>query len=462
MNIKHQFHKSIIRSYDIRGIYDKTLFKVDAKVIGQLFGLKVGRGKNINIGYDGRNSSIELKDSLIEGILEAGANVCEIGLVPTPLLYFSCVKNNSKGGIMVTGSHNPKDYNGFKFVLDNLPFYGEDLKELAKEARSFSISNIIGKKFKFNFQTEYITNLFKNFSQKKKINIVWDSGNGSSGNIMKEVASKINGEQKLLYCDIDGNFPNHHPDPSEPENLIFCKKEIINNDLDLGIAFDGDGDRIGVVDDKGRIIPGDMLLLILAKDLIKKQNEVLVIGDVKCSQVLFDEVEALGAKSLISKTGHSHVKINMKKYNADLAGEMSGHIFYSENYGFDDALFAAVKLIKIIANSSLKLSEMVDEIPKVFNTPEIRIDCDDEKKFELIENISIRQKKTGKKIIDVDGLRVISKDGWWLLRASNTQPSIVLRCESKSSSGLKEQIRDVKNVIKEFDSQISEKILVEN
>ncbi len=204
------------------------------------------------------------------------------------------------------------------------------------------------------------------------------------------------------------------------------------------------------------------MLLILAKDLIMKKNKALVIGDVKCSQVLFDEVEALGSKSIISKTGHSHVKINMKKYNADIAGEMSGHIFYRENHGFDDALFAALQLVKILANSDMKLSELVDKVPNVFNTPEIRLDCDDEKKFELIENISISQKRIGKKIIDVDGLRVISKDGWWLLRASNTQPSIVLRCESKTSSGLSKQLKEVKSVIKEFDLRISEKIIVEN
>ncbi len=462
MKVSHRFDKSIIRSYDIRGIFKKTLFEKDAKVIGQLFGLRIGKGNTVNIGYDGRHSSEALKESLIKGLLETGVNICEIGLVPTPLLYFSCFKNHSKGGIMITGSHNPKDYNGFKFVLDNLPFYGEDLKKLERDAKDFSISIHLGKKTKFNFQDEYIENIFKNYHQKKEINIVWDSGNGSAGKVMKKLSENISGKQKLLFCEIDGDFPNHHPDPSLPDNLSFCKKEIIDNNFDLGIAFDGDGDRIGVVDDKGRIVPGDILLLILAKEVIKKINKAIVIGDVKCSQVLFDEVEALGAKSIISKTGHSHVKINMKKYNADIAGEMSGHIFYSKNYGFDDALFAAVELIKILANSSLKLSEIIDEIPKLFNTPEIRLDCDDERKFELIEKISIKQKKIGKKIIDVDGLRVVSKDGWWLLRASNTQPSIVLRCESKSSGGLSEQLEEVKRAIEEFDKPISKKILVEN
>ncbi len=462
MNIKHQFDSSIIRSYDIRGIYKKTLFEKDARVIGQLFGLKVGKGNTVNIGYDGRHSSKALKESLINGILDTGANICEIGLVPTPILYFSCFTKKSKGGIMVTGSHNPKDYNGFKFVYENLPFYGDDLKKLEKKAKNFSVLGKLGKRSILDFQTKYINNIFRNYSQKKKINVVWDSGNGSTGHIMKKISNKIQGKQKLLFCDINGDFPNHHPDPSDPKNLLFCKEDILKNNYDLGIAFDGDGDRIGVVDDKGRVVPGDILLLILAKEFIKKKKKSVIIGDVKCSQILFDEIQSLGGKSIISQTGHSHVKINMKKYNADLAGEMSGHIFFSKNYGFDDALYAAVELIKILSSSELKLSEIIDQVPKVFNTPEIRLDCDDARKFDLIKKISIKQKNTRKKIIDIDGLRVISKDGWWLLRASNTQPSIVLRCESKSLNGLKKQLKEVKDVIREFDKLISEKILVEN
>ena len=388
--IKHFFDDSIIRSYDIRGIFNKTLFEKDAKVIGQLFGLEVGKNKKINVGYDGRKSSEPLKDSLIEGILESGADVCEIGLVPTPLLYFSTISNNSRGGVMVTGSHNPKNYNGFKLILDGLPFYGEDLINLKKRAQNFLLEKSMGKREKVNFESEYLKNIFNNFSQGRKLNIVWDSGNGSAGKVMEEISRKIKGQQKLLFKEIDGNFPNHHPDPSDPENLVQCIAEIKKNNFDLGIAFDGDGDRIGVIDDKGRIIAGDILLLILSKSLIKKNSTI--IGDVKCSQVLFDEIENLGGKPIISQTGHSHVKINMKKHDADLAGEMSGHIFFKSNYGFDDALYAAIQLINILSNSNKKLSEYIDNIPKVFNTPEIRIDCEDDKKFTLIKNISKSQK----------------------------------------------------------------------
>ena len=458
--INHFFNDSIIRSYDIRGIFNETLFEKDAKVIGQLFGLEVGRKKKINVGYDGRKSSEPLKFALIEGILESGADVCEIGLVPTPLLYFSSISNNSKGGIMVTGSHNPKNYNGFKYILDGLPLYGEDLVRLKLKAHNFSLTKNTGKKEKVNFESKYLKNIFNNFSQGRELNIVWDSGNGSAGKVMKEISERIKGQQKLLFEDIDGNFPNHHPDPSDPENLIDCINEIKKGSFDLGIAFDGDGDRIGVIDDKGRVIAGDLLLLILSKSLGKKN--ISIIGDVKCSQVLFDEIERLGGQPIISKTGHSHVKINMKKYDADLAGEMSGHIFFKSNYGFDDALYAAVQLIKTLSNSNKKLSEYIDNIPKVFNTPEIRINCEDDKKFKLIDNITKSQKKLNKKIIDVDGLRVQSEDGWWLLRASNTQPCIVLRCESVSKVGLKNQLLKVKEAISEFDKNISQKIVVEN
>ncbi len=460
--VKHEFHESIIRSYDIRGIYNNTLNCEDAKVLGNLFGIKTGVNNTINIGYDGRVSSGPLKKNLIDGILETGANVCEIGLVPTPMLYYSCIYNKADLGIMITGSHNPKEYNGFKIIYKKMPFYDDDLKKIQKKALNYEFKPMKGKKQKINIQQNYINHLLKDFNQKKKINVVWDAGNGSAGIVMTALSKRILGSQKLLFNQIDGDFPNHHPDPSDPKNLLFCQNEIKKNNFDLGIAFDGDGDRIGVVDDKSRIIPGDILLLILAKDLIKKNKKVSIIGDVKCSQVLFDVVKNCGGNAIISQTGHSHVKVNMKRQNADLAGEMSGHIFYKKNYGFDDALFASIELIKILLSSKKKLSEMVDEVPKVFNTPEIRIECHDDKKFKLIDMISKEQKKLKKKIINIDGLRVSSKNGWWLLRASNTQPGIVLRCEAKNNNELNKQIDEVKKAIEMFDSSLSKKILIEN
>ncbi len=460
--IQHKFDESIVRSYDIRGIVNETLFTEDAKVIGQLFGLEVGEGRTVNVGYDGRHSSKELKENLIIGLQEVGVNVCEIGLVPTPLLYFSCVHNLSSGGIMVTGSHNPKEYNGFKFVLGNLPFYEDQLKGLEKKARNFSFKKKLGKREQVDLQAIYLEKIFQNFTQKKNINIVWDCGNGSTGDVLSSLAKRIKGKQKLLFNKIDGDFPNHHPDPSEPKNLLFCKKEIRENGYDAGIAFDGDGDRIGVLDNKGRIIPGDILLLIFSDYVIKKNNQCSIIGDVKCSQILFDEIKKKGASYFISKTGHSHVKMNMKETQSDLAGEMSGHIFFRENNGFDDALFASLKLIEILTDSKDSLSEIFDKVPKSFNTPEIRIDCDDSSKFKLIKEISIKQRELKKNIIDIDGLRVSSSGGWWLLRASNTQPCLVVRCEAESKKGLVNQINELKQAIHEFSPEIASKINVEN
>ncbi len=454
----HSFHNTIIREYDIRGIYNETLFDKDAEILGNLFGLEVGINKTVNVGYDGRLSSNNLKKKLIQGLIDSGVNVNEIGLVPTPLLYFSCFELVSDGGIIVTGSHNPKNHNGFKIVLNNKPFFGENLVELSKKAEKFNIKKMNGSVKVFSLINKYLKTLVKNFNQKKKINIIWDSGNGAAGEVMKALAKSIDGKYELLFDEIDGTFPNHHPDPSDPQNLIFCKNKLLDLNYDVGFAFDGDGDRLGVIDDKGRVIPGDKLLLLLAKEMLKS-HKCKVIADVKCSQVLFDEVKRLGGEIFMSKTGHSHVKNNLKKLNADLAGEMSGHIFFAKDYfGFDDAFFAAIKVLEIINNNKKKLSDLVDEIPSVYNTREIRIDCDDEKKFDIISKITERQKRSKKKFTDIDGVRVSERDGWWLLRASNTQPALVLRCESLTKEGLDLQKRAVKDELSKFNIDIAEKI----
>ncbi len=455
----HSFHNTIIREYDIRGVYNETLFDEDAEILGNLFGLEVGINKVVNVGYDGRLSSVSLKKKLIKGLVDSGVNVNEIGLVPTPLLYYSCFELTADGGIVVTGSHNPKNHNGFKIVLNNRPFFGENLTELSKKAKNFHLKKINGSVRTFSLMDKYVKRLIKNFNQKKKINVIWDSGNGSAGDVMKALAKNIDGEHELLFSEIDGTFPNHHPDPSDPENLIFCKNRLLDLKYDVGFAFDGDGDRLGVIDDKGRDISGDKLLLLLAKEMLKS-TKCKVIADVKCSQVLFDEVERLGGKIFMSKTGHSHVKNNLKKLNADLAGEMSGHIFFSKDYyGYDDAFFAAVKVLEIINNNDKKLSDLVDEIPRVFNTPEIRIECDDNKKFDIIGKITERQKGSKKKITNIDGVRVSDKNGWWLLRASNTQPAIVLRCESLTEEGLEVQKKLVIDELSKFSIDITEKII---
>ena len=460
---KHSFNKTIIRSYDIRGIYNKTLFDLDAKIIGNLFGLKVGKNKNVNIAYDGRLSSVSLKNELVEGLLEVGVNVTEIGLSPTPLLYFSCIKNNAAGGVMITGSHNPKHHNGFKFVFNNMPFYGDDLIKLSEKAKGFSFKRNRGKKFTQCFKHEYINRIFKGINLKNKYRIAWDAGNGVAGELMSEIAKKINNQNFLLFENVDGNFPNHHPDPSNPKNLKDCINLIIQEKLDLGIAFDGDGDRIGVIDDKGRVLSGDQLLLLFSYEILKKKKGAKIIGDVKCSQILFDEIKKKLGIPIISQTGHSHVKVNIKKNKADLAGEMSGHIFFNFNYyGFDDALYSSVKLVELLDKQSKKLSEIVDQFPKAFNTPEIRLECNDLKKFEIINKVTSNQKRKNQEVIDIDGIRVSSENGWWLLRASNTQAELVLRCEANSLENLKKELLLVKEAIFEVDSELSDKILVEN
>ena len=320
-----------------------------------------------------------------------------------------------------------------------------------------------GKKIKQCFKDEYIDRIFKGINLKNKYRIAWDAGNGVAGELMSKIAKKINNQNFLLFENVDGNFPNHHPDPSNPKNLKDCINLIIQEKLDLGIAFDGDGDRIGVIDDKGRVLSGDQLLLLFSYEILKKKKGAKIIGDVKCSQILFDEIKKKLGIPIISQTGHSHVKVNIKKNKADLAGEMSGHIFFNLNYyGFDDALYSSVKLVELLDKQSKKLSEIIDQFPKAFNTPEIRLECNDFKKFEIINKITSNQKRKNQDIIDIDGIRVSSENGWWLLRASNTQAELVLRCEANSFENLKKELSLVKEAIFEVDSELSDKILVEN
>jgi phosphomannomutase len=364
---------------------------------------------------------------------------------------------------MITGSHNPKHHNGFKFVFNNMPFYGDDLIKLSEKAKGFSFKRNRGKKFKQCFKDEYINRIFKGINLKNKHRIAWDAGNGVAGELMSKIAKKINNQNFLLFENVDGNFPNHHPDPSNPKNLKDCINLIIQEKLDLGIAFDGDGDRIGVIDDKGRVLSGDQLLLLFSYEILKKKKGAKIIGDVKCSQILFDEIKKKFGIPIMSQTGHSHVKVNIKKNKADLAGEMSGHIFFNLNYyGFDDALYSSVKLVELLDKQSKKLSEIVDQFPKAFNTPEIRLECNDLKKFEIINKVTSNQKRKNQEVIDIDGIRVSSENGWWLLRASNTQAELVLRCEANSLENLKKELSLVKEAIFEVDSELSDKILVEN
>lgn len=453
--MSHIFHSSILRAYDIRGIYGQTLFDQDAFFVGKSFAAflhKEGKRK-ISVACDGRVSSPALKAELIRGLVESGLEVTDVGVGPTPMLYFSVYHLEQDAGIMVTGSHNPKDHNGFKIMLKDRPFYGDDILTLGKIAAAGDFVNETGVKQKVEVEEDYAERLLDDcilaeseshlldeideFKPKKELRIAWDNGNGSAGNVMTRLTERIASEHILLYSEIDGTFPNHHPDPTVPKNLEDLRKVVIEQQCDLGIAFDGDGDRIGVLDNKGEILWGDQLMVFYAREILKNKKGATIIADVKASEVLFKEISKAGGKPLMWKTGHSLVKAKMKETKAPLAGEMSGHIFFADKYyGFDDALYAAIRIINIAAESKESLSMMRKSMPKAFSTPEIRVESSDERKFQLVEELKENLRKSGITFNDVDGLRVNEGNGWWLIRASNTQPVLVARAEAGSQKDL--------------------------
>lgn len=470
--MKHNFHPSIIRAYDIRGLYGKTLNDIDAFFVGKSFAsfLHKNGKKKIAIGCDGRLSSPALKVQLLKGLIESGLEVVDVGVGPTPMLYFSVYHLACDAGIMVTGSHNPKDHNGFKIALKERPFYGDDIVGLAKIAAAGDFVQGEGSLKTVSIEDDYVhkilaDSLISKTSQhlhkaKKKLSIAWDAGNGAAGEVMKKITYQLESSNHLLFADIDGNFPNHHPDPTVPKNLEDLKEVILREKCDIGIAFDGDADRIGVMDDEGGILWGDQLMVFFAREVLQKNPHATIIADVKASQVLFDEIARAGGKPLMWKTGHSLVKAKMKETNAPVAGEMSGHIFFADtyfshkNHGYDDALYAAIRIINIVANSDIKLSDLRKSLPQTFSTPEIRIECDDEKKFIIVDELKNKLKKSAIEFNDVDGLRVNNDNGWWLIRASNTQPVLVARCESNSAQNLEELKRELRKILQELEMKI--------
>lgn len=449
--MQHNFHPSILREYDIRGIVGETLNDDDALALGKAFGTKIIResGNHVCVGYDGRDSSPRFAEQLISGLTSTGVNVENIGLGPTPMLYFAVKDRKADGGIMITGSHNPPSYNGFKMTLQNAPVFGDAVQELGRIASAGDFETGSGSIIKIDIQDDYVTRLFKDLNAPRPLNIVWDNGNGAAGEILRRLTAKLPGQHHLLYDDIDGNFPNHHPDPTVDKNLVDLQQAVTKKGYDLGIAFDGDGDRIGVVDETGTVLRCDALITIYARDVLSRNPGAAIIGDVKCSQVMFDEIERLGGKPVMWKTGHSLVKAKMAEENAPLAGELSGHIFFKDGYyGFDDALYCAVRLINSVAAHDGAFSSLFSHLPKLYNTPEIRIEVDEEKKFSLVPQIAERLK--GKesptfKISGIDGVRVSTPEGWWLLRPSNTQNVLVSRAEANSEDAL----NDMKTMIEQ-------------
>ena len=449
----HNFHKfdpSVLREYDIRGIINDTLTANDAHAIGSIFGSVINKndGHSVVVGRDGRHSSLEIEKNLIEGLISQGLKVFKIGLCPTPQLYFGVHHLRADGGIMITGSHNPPDYNGFKMMLGHGPFFGQDIKDMAKTP--YNRTKIIegGQQIQLDIQDAYLHRVLEGLRLDTKLSIVWDCGNGVAGPVIDKLSKSLSGEHEVLFADVDGNFPNHHPDPTIEKNLEALITRVRKRNADLGIAFDGDGDRIGVIDDLGKILWGDQLLAILAEDVLLEQPGSTIIGDVKASQGLFDRITALGGKPLMWKTGHSLIKNKMKEVNAPLAGEMSGHIFFSDRYfGFDDAIYAAIRLIDVVNRQGKKLSTLRSALPSVINTPELRFPCEGKNKFSMIEQVKeILREYKDVEVCDIDGVRVSSKYGWWLIRASNTQEIIVARCEATSTEyleNIKAQLKEV-------------------
>jgi phosphomannomutase len=448
MNSDHIFNPTILREYDIRGIFEDTLNIEDAYALGQILGSKIIEqgGKKISLGYDGRKSSPLLSEYLIEGFVSVGIDVVSIGCGPTPMLYFSTYFLNTDGGVVITGSHNPSNYNGFKITIGGKPFFGEDIQKLSKKALEYNPKVVKGSRSKRKIDKDYINRIMQNFVGNQKLIVVWDPGNGSAGEIVQQIVKCLPGTHYVINSEIDGDFPNHHPDPTKIENLIQIKNIIKKKNADFGFAFDGDGDRLVVINCNGEVIPGDQLLLIFSESVLISNPGASIIADVKSSQVLFDQISFLGGKPIMYKTGHSNIKEKMYQTGALLAGEMSGHIFFADKYyGYDDAIYAAIRFLSIFSSQPESLSERIRRFPEIYNTPEIRFYCDDNKKFEVINEIRNRVLKTAFEVIDIDGLRVQMENGWWLLRASNTEPALVARCEANSKDNLDEVLSFLSN-----------------
>ena len=435
----HRFHSSLLREYDIRGVVGETLHEADAGAIGRAFGTLVRRdgGTCVAVAYDGRLSSPAMAEALAAGLRACGLKVLRCGLGPTPQLYFAAQRPEVHAGIMVTGSHNPPDFNGFKFVFDGRPFFGERIQELGRIAEAGAFESGEGSEETIAPQEDYVARLVQDYDGTRPLSVAWDAGNGAAGEAMAALTRCLPGRHFLLYEEIDGRFPNHHPDPTKEENLAALREVVEREGCDLGVAFDGDGDRIGVIDDSGRVLWGDQLLILFARDVLRDHPGAPIIADVKSSQILFDEIAKAGGRPIMHRTGHAPIKAKMAEESAPLAGELSAHIFFADRYyGYDDALYAAVRLLGILGRSGQSLSAIRAALPAVVNTPEHRLHCPEDRKFALVAEVGARLRDAGVEVNDIDGVRVSSADGWWLLRASNTEPALVLRCEASDEAGL--------------------------
>ena len=430
---------SILRAYDIRGVVGRTLSADGARAVGRAFATEVARrgGERVCVGRDGRLSSPELEAALVDGLMQAGMRVVRIGLGPTPMLYFAAKTLPADAGVMVTGSHNPPEYNGFKLVTRDGAFFGEDIRALGRTVAEARFAAGRGTCEDRPMLEAYVARLAADFDGGRPLEVAWDAGNGAAGRAMEMLCARLPGRHVLLNAEIDGRFPAHHPDPTVPENLAQLRAAVADRGCEIGIAFDGDGDRIGLVDSAGRILWGDQIMVLLAREVLAANPGATIIADVKASQALFDEIARLGGRPLMWRTGHSLIKARMEETGALLAGEMSGHIFIADRYyGYDDALYAAVRVLGCVSRGAETLADIRDRLPALVNTPELRIPCSDDRKFAVVEEALARLRAAGAEVDDIDGVRVRTGDGWWLLRASNTQDALTARCEAGDAAGL--------------------------
>lgn len=449
----------LFREYDIRGVAETELTTANVRQLGQGTGtfLKRRGVTGVNVGRDTRLSSPRLRDALVAGLRTAGLNVTDIGVVPTPLLYYSVVHREEPAGIMITGSHNPPEYNGFKIMAGGSTIFGDEIQQVRRIIESGDFEHGEGAEESFDPITPYVNEISSQFRFTNPVKVVFDAGNGVAGPTMHRLIGKLGLDATELFFDMDGNFPNHHPDPTVPANLDHLVAEVRRRKADLGIAFDGDADRIGAVDENGTIVWGDQLMLIYGREILRRKPGATFIGEVKCSQVMYDELKRAGGNAIMYKTGHSLIKAKMKEVRAELAGEMSGHIFFADRYyGFDDALYAACRLIEIIDASGRPLSAQLEGIPKMVVTPELRLDCPDELKFEVVDRVAARFKRTHK-VVEVDGARILFPQGWGLVRASNTQPVLVMRFEASTPELLDQYHREVSSVTRQIQAPLLEK-----
>ena len=444
------FDPEVLREYDIRGIVGDNLTVNTAYSIGRTFGHIVCSSfsaKKIAVGYDGRLTSPSLYQALCSGLIETGARVYSIGMCPTPMTYFAHYHLQTDAVIMVTGSHNPSEYNGFKMVLNKHSFFAGEIQNLQFLTNLKNIKKGEGQLIEIDIKNEYINRNLKNINLNKKIKIAWDTANGAMGIVIDQITKELsNAEHVIINKKVDGNFPNHHPDPTVPKNMEQLIKVVLSNAYDIGFAFDGDGDRLGVVDNKGKIIWADQYMLLLAKEISNLYDSPKIIMDVKSSKVFFDEVKKFQCEPIMFKTGHSPIKEKMKELDSPLSGEMSGHVCYADDFfGYDDAMYVALRLLRILSREKNSLNELINAFPKTTNTPEIRIDVPEERKFLIIDEIKNRLSNVVGKVIDIDGIRVENEKGWFLIRASNTQNQLTCRAEALNKNDLIELTSLIEN-----------------